>query len=338
MIALNRITFFGWLAASTMASIADNTVVAAPAATMIPGDRGVSSPSSESHDSHLDETDPTEPDGDEQLSESNGQRLDAAISKLAEIYVRIRTPSKVLPVLLEVASAVMNLDSAEAFLKKYPIFYGTSKKEKAKVKKMESIVNGKIRSALMKQIEESETYSISEREEALKDLTPQAWNGGGARHLRNTRYFFYFCAKDKDLILSQFPDSDVPFTDEKCWFYHAIAKRCNGKTSFNSMKEYASRWNFATPIGTPSSESDIITLDRLRDEPDEVAAAAEALVMLRACDPSDHPELTIDVSAKTSDSLLYIENSKSHFFCQHLATPDGKSVAHETVFANTSIP
>jgi uncharacterized protein YpuA (DUF1002 family) len=95
-------------------------------------------------------------------------------------------PSKVLPILLEVASAVDNVDSAEAFLEKYLIFYGTSEKEKAKVKKMESLVNGKICKALMKQIEESETYSDSEKEEALANLTPQAWNGGGARQLRST--------------------------------------------------------------------------------------------------------------------------------------------------------
>jgi hypothetical protein len=120
-----------------------------------------------------------------------------------------------------------------------------------------------------------------------------------------------------------------------------MAKHCGGKTSFNSMKEYASRWNFAMPIKTPSSDSDIITLDHLRNEganhPDAVAAAAEALVMLRACKASDHPELIIHVAGKSDDSLLYIEEYESHFLCQHLPTPDGKFLAHKIIFKNTSL-
>jgi phage gp36-like protein len=83
------------------------------------------------------------------LSQESNRRLAAAIQELAIVYGRIKMPAKILPKLLEVASAVDNCDSANDFLKKHPIFDSSTNKESDKVTKMEDVVNGNIRKALM---------------------------------------------------------------------------------------------------------------------------------------------------------------------------------------------
>jgi hypothetical protein len=138
--------------------------------------------------------------------------------------------------------------------------------------------------------------------------------------------------------VEEFPDSDIPPTDEKSWFYRAITYRCGGKTSFNSMKEYVTLWKYDKHIEERGSP--IITLDYLKNEAAAAkpaaakAASAATFKMLPVCSHRNYPSLTVKV-ATTDDAFLSYCSAMGYLaFGQHNPTTDGESSCSQNHFCN----
>jgi hypothetical protein len=194
---------------------------------------------------------------------ANRDRITTALPHAAAYFTGRHKPHHVFPWFLMLATGVSNEDSEEAFLNKHPIY-----DEEGDVIEFNHELSSKIRAAIELHINQSPLYSEAEKVQARKKLQPEKWNDGFMRNFRHCRYFWFICEGDKQRMIDEYGEQvDLPVSDERSWFYLAITARCDGYCSFNSMKSYTSRFDYAQHKDRrEQSGKDFLTLKKLNEE------------------------------------------------------------------------
>jgi hypothetical protein len=213
----------------------------------------------------------------EPVTEASIMRCNTAFLLVARNYAGLKCPSVCLPSLLQFATGCLNCADEEDFLNRY------SRVVDGKMKKMPQRVVRQIRQKLFHHISTSLDIDECEKESAARELTAEKWGGGGGRHIRCLRWFWYIAGRNSsDGDRARYPPeaSDVPLSSPASWLWRSVVDRC-GLDSFAAMYEYQQLWN------STGGDTCFVTLKTLQDRAGgsdrQRRAARQAAIAISRC-------------------------------------------------------